>query len=180
METTESFSSNGEAESSWTPEAEALLGKWRNRVYAAQSAYYLQAERLWRWHYILGIAVVIMSTVVGGTMFTDTSGETGIPDVVIGALGSLAAILAGLQTFLKLAETATRHAVAAAWYSAIRRDIEGLQVLPPNLRGDQKAGIEAIRKDMNKVSQNAPALNEHLWARVAQRFSVDEPPLSEP
>jgi hypothetical protein len=121
-----------------------------------------------------------MSTVVGSTMFADRSEGSGIPDVVIGALGGLAAILAGLQTFLKLAEAATRHGVAAAWYSAVRRDIEGLQAIPPHLRGDVRVCLDSLRKDMNKVAQNAPPLSEHLWARVAQRFGVDEPPLSAP
>jgi hypothetical protein len=177
METTQSGSDKGKVGATWTPTAEALLQSWRNRAYAAQSAYYLEAERLLHWHYVLGIAVVVMSTMAGSSMLTDKG--SGISPMLIGLLGILAAILAGLQTFLKLGETATRNGVAADWYAAIRREIEELQVLPPPLRGDMRISLDAIRTDMNKAGQNAPALREHLWAKFAQRFAVDEPPLAE-
>jgi hypothetical protein len=169
-----------QADSGWTSEVDALLGHWRNRVYAAQTAYYWQAERLWRWHYLLGIPIIFMSTVVSSSIFADKSGGIGIPTVVIGALGGLTAILASLQTFLKLAETATRNTAAADWYAAIRRDIEALQALPRHLRGDVRARLDLIRKDINKAGQNAPAIGEHLWMRVAERFGVTDLPLLEP
>ena len=180
MEAMQSHNTTGAAASDWTPEAEELLQHWRNRVYAAQSAYYFEAERLRRWHYLLGIAVVVLSTIVGSTMFADRRAGPDIPNVVVGALGSLAAILAGLQTFLKLAEAATRHGGAADWYAAIRRDIEELQALPRHVRGNVQTRLDAVRIDMNKAGQNAPELREHLWAHFAQRFGVDEPPLPEP
>ena len=92
--------------------------------------------------------------------------------MMIGVLGSLAAILAGLQTFLKLGESAALHGVAADWYASIRREIEELQALPRHLRGDVRATLDALRQNMNKAGQNAPQLNEHLWARMARRFGV--------
>jgi hypothetical protein len=168
----------GEAEYGWTAETEALLVNWRSRVYASQSAYYMEAERLRRWHYLFGIPVIIASTVVGSTMFAGTGGEATVPTWVVGSLGALAAVLASLQTFLRFAESAAAHAMAADWYSAIRRDIEQLQALPRHLRGDAKARLDSIRKEMNKAGQKAPELRETLWARVAQRFGVEEPPLS--
>jgi hypothetical protein len=180
MEAIESPSGKSETSSDWGPEADALLENWRKRVYAAQSAYYIEAERFMRWHYILGIAVVVMSTIVGSSTFSAKEGGPGLPSIVIGILGSLAAILAGLQTLLKPAETAARHGVAADWYSAIRRDIEELQALPRHLRGDVRLRLDAVRSSMNKVGQNAPVLSERLWARAAQRFGVDEPPLAKP
>jgi hypothetical protein len=177
METTENSIDMSQIESGWRPETEALLQDWRSRVYAAQSAYYLEATRFKRWHYVLGIAVVVLSTIVGSSAFADKPAGEGIPAVMIGLMGSLAAILAGLQTFLKLAESAALHGVAADWYASIRRDIEQLQALPPHLRGNVKETLDAIRHTMNKAGQNAPQLNEHLWARMARRFGVKEPPL---
>jgi hypothetical protein len=177
METRENSIDMSQIESGWRPETEALLQDWRSRVYAAQAAYYLEATRFKRWHYVLGIAVVILSTIVGSSAFADKPAGEGIPAVMIGLMGSLAAILAGLQTFLKLSESAALHGVAADWYASIRRDIEQLQALPPHLRGNVKETLDAIRHTMNKVGQNAPQLNEHLWARMARRFGVKEPPV---
>ena len=184
MATTGSNSKIDDIASGWRPETEALLQDWRNRVYAAQAAYYEEATRFKFWHYLLGIAVVVLSTIVGSSAFVESSAfgegllKKGTAVVLIGLMGSLAAILAGLQTFLKLGESAALHGVAADWYASIRRDIEQLQALPPHLRGNVKENLDAIRHTMNKVGQNAPQLNEHLWARMAKRFGVKEPPLN--
>ena len=94
-------------------------------------------------------------------------------------LGNMAAIFAGSPTFLKLADSVALHGVAAGRYALIRREIEELQASPRNLRGDVRATLAAIRQNMNKASQNAPQLNELVWARMAQRFGVNEPPLHE-
>lgn len=178
METMES-SNAAEAEASWRPETEVLLQNWHHRVYAAQSAYYLEAERLRRWHLLLGIAVVVLSTIVGSSAFAEKGMGYGLPSVLIGTMGSLAAILAGLQTFLKLSESAANHGMAADWYATIRREIEELQALPRHLRGNAQSTLDGVRQNMNKAGQAAPELSEYLWASMARRFGVDEPPLHE-
>ena len=87
----------------------------------------------------------------------------------------LAAVLAGLQTFLRLPERATQHATAADWYSAIRRDLEQVQHLPVEARGKVKEYLDRVRKETNRVAQDAPELNVRLWKREAKRFGVKEP-----
>jgi hypothetical protein len=166
-----------EAESGWTAQTEALLQDWRRRVYAAQSAYYEEAERLGRRHYLLGIPVVVVTTLVGTTLFAADPKNPLIPMWVSGGLSALAAILAALQTFLRDAESAAARGLAADWYAAIRRDIEQLQALPREMRGNARDQLSSIRKEMNKAGQKAPELPESLWVRVAQHFGVEEPPL---
>jgi hypothetical protein len=178
MEATEN-SNAAEIEAGWRAETEALLQNWRGRVYAAQSAYYLEATRYKRWHYLLGIAVVGLSTIVSSSAFAEKGGGFSLPTVIIGLLGSLAAMLAGLQTFLKLGESAALHGVAAEGYASIRREIEELQALPRHLRGNVRVTLDDLRQNINKAGQNAPQLNEHLWARMVRRFGVDEPTLHE-
>jgi len=164
---------------SWTPEADELLEQWRNRAYAAQSAYYMMAERFTLWNYLLGIPVVTLTGLVGTAIFSNL--DHGVPSAhwVIGAVSILAAILSSLQTFLRLSESAANFSVAADWYSAIRRDAEELMALPRNMRGDARSRFDSIRQEMNKVGQKAPALSEKLWSESAQRFGVKEPPLPE-
>lgn len=173
----ESRERRGEPASGWTDETDALLKDWRNRVYASQSAYYMEAERLRRWHFLLGIPVVIVSTVVGTALFASTeTGDPVVPNWATALMSALAAILASLQTFLRFGESAAHHGSAADWYSAIRREIEETQALPRHLRGDARTRLDAIRKEMNKAGQTAPQLRETLWVRVAKRFGVKEPP----
>ena len=159
----------------WTPRMEELLNDWRSRVYAAQSAYYEEAERLHRQNYLLGIPVIVVSSVVGTAVFADWGKDNALKWVV-GSVSIVAAILASLQTFLKFGENATLHGSAADWFAAIRRDIDETLALPPELRGHPKHALDSIRQEINKASQKSPELSEQLWRRVARRFGVDEPP----
>ena len=159
----------------WTPRMEGLLQDWRGRVYAAQSAYYETAEKLHRRNYWLGIPVIIVSSVVGTAVFSDWSKE-GPLKWVVGSVSILAAILAGLQTFLKFGENATLHGTAADWFAAIRRDIDELLALPAELRGHPKECLDSIRQEINKAGQKSPELSEKLWRQTARRFGVPEPP----
>jgi hypothetical protein len=162
----------------WTAEVDQLLRDWRNRAYAAQTGHYVMTTRLRRWNYLLGVPVVVLTSVIGTSIFANLGNQA--PPIWVriaaGVVSLLAAVLSGLQTFFTFGETASLHSGAAAWYSAIRRDIEGLLALPPERRGDPKTSIESIRKEMNKVGQTAPELNERLWAGLARRFNVKEPP----
>ncbi|MFN2517260.1 MAG: hypothetical protein ABR556_13715, partial [Pyrinomonadaceae bacterium] len=60
-------------------------------------------------NYIVGVPAVIFSSVVGTTIFAGL--EKNSPKAPLVALASiLAAVLAGLQTFLRLSERAAQHA----------------------------------------------------------------------
>lgn len=160
---------------SWTPEVEQLLATWLKRMDACQHAYYLEAERLKRWHFWLGIPAVIFSTVVGTAVFATLENQAvAVPARVIVALVSIAAaVLAGLQTFLRLSESAAEHAHAADWYAAIKRDIEQVRALRREERGPAKASIDSLRKEMNKAGQKSPELRESLWMEVAKRYGLE-------
>ena len=107
----------------WTPQVEALLEDWHHRVYAAQSAHYASADLFRTLNYVVGVPAVILSSVVGTSLFAGLDKDS--PRTLLVASTSIvAAILGALQTFLRFAERATLHASAADWYSAIRRDIE--------------------------------------------------------
>jgi hypothetical protein len=163
----------------WTPKMEELLQDWRIRVYAAQSAYYEVAEKLHRKNYWLGIPVIIVSSVVGTAVFADWGKDTALKWGV-GSISIAAAVLASLQTFLKFGENATLHGAAASWFSAIRRDIDELIALPPELRGHPKHCLDSLRQEINKAGQKSPELSERLWRRTARRFGVQEPPPPQP
>ena len=163
---------------SWTPELEQLLAKWQRRMTACQHAYYSEAERFKRWHFWLGIPAVILSSVVGTAVFATLENEKiGIlPRIFIALVSIAAAVLAGLQTFLRLAETSSTHGAAADWYAAIKRDIEQLLAMRAEERGHAKACADALRKEINKVGQKSPELRESLWTTVAERYGIDDIP----
>src|SRR2546425_703297 len=75
--------------------------------------------------------------------------------LLIGSISVLAAVLAGVQTFLKFSERAEQHALAADWLAAVRRDIDLMRATPEPLRGDPREALTSLRKEINKIAQNA-------------------------
>ena len=170
----------------WTPEETQLAQDWGKRAVAAQHAHYYLAAGLKRRNLALGIPVVIFTTVVGTSLFasmatssdSSTGSGSGLPGwarFLIGSISILAAVLAAIQTFLRFAERAERHAQAADWYSSIREEIEELLALPEHKRGDPKKVLDGLRKELNKAGQIYPEIGEKTWHRVAHLYGVEQP-----
>ena len=125
---------------------------------------------------LIGVPSVVFSSVVGTSLFATLTREdvNKTLRVVIGLVSFAAAALAALQTFFRFNERAERHVIAADWYSAVRRDLAELIALPPGQRGEPKECLDRVRKEMSKIGQQAPEIGEHLWAKMASRYSVED------
>jgi hypothetical protein len=158
----------------WTAHVADLAEDWHQRVYAAQSAHYALADRLRLMHYFVGVPAVVFASIVGTAIFTGLEKDSPRA-MMVATVSILAAVLAALQTFLRLAERAAAHAAAADWYSAVRRDIEETLHLPVESRSRAKEFLDRVRKEMNRVAQDSPDLTVRVWQREAKRFGVKEP-----
>src|SRR6266496_976115 len=145
----------------WSAQVVQLLENWHKRVYAAQSGHYASADLFRLLNYIVGVPAVVFASIVGTAIFADFANDRPRA-LAVGTVSILAAVLAALQTFLRFSERAAQHATAADWYSAIRRDIEEMLHLPLDSRGSAKDCLDRIRKEMNRVVQDAPELNVRL------------------
>lgn len=168
----------GGTTSGWDSRTEALLEDWRRRATAARAAHYTLASRMRRRNLFIGVPSVVFSSVVGTSLFATLSTEdvNKTLRIIIGLVSFAAAVLAALQTFFRFNERAERHVVAADWYSAIRRDLAQLIALSPGQRGEPKECLDRVRKEMNKIGQQAPEISDQLWTKVAQKYSVDDSP----
>jgi hypothetical protein len=158
----------------WTAHVVQLLEEWHRRCYAAQSAHYATADLCRLLNYLVGVPAVIFASIVGTAIFADLADDTP-RRLVVASVSILAAVLAALQTFLRFSERAAAHATAGDWYSAIRRDIEETLHLPVGYRGSAKECLDTVRKEINRVAQDAPELSTRSWKREAKRFGVKEP-----
>jgi len=157
-----------------------LLKEWYRRVAVTQAAHYYSAGNLNSRKYYLGVPTVILSTLVGTSVFAAIQKQ---PDywiqILIGLASVAAALLSGLQTFLGDAERAEKHRVAAAKYgaqgrelechlaqdceipeetlSALRNSLNDLAIESPNipLKTYRKAGATEIEILPNKSKQTA-------------------------
>jgi hypothetical protein len=172
--------SSARARRSWTPKETELLSSWGRRVEAAKHAHYLLATRLRRRNLWLGIPAVVVSAVVGTSLFASLASETNdLPPELrlsIGGLSVAAAALSAMQTFLRFAERSERHVQAGDWYASIKRKIDQTGVLPPSERGDPKQVLSDLRKEMSQAGQTYPQVGEAIWHDVALLYGVDDPP----
>jgi SMODS and SLOG-associating 2TM effector domain family 4 len=169
----------GQGSRVWSKSERQLLTDWIARITAAQHAHYYLMTQLRRRNLMLGIPVIALTAAVGTALFSSiANGDSAAPvwaKITAGVVSALAGVLAAIQTFMKFSERAEKHAVAADWMAAIRRDMEVVVATPEATRGDPTAVLAKLRKEINRIAQSAPAIGEPVWHRFAKQYGVKEP-----
>ncbi|UGT71565.1 SLATT domain-containing protein [Nocardia gipuzkoensis] len=123
-------------------EIDALLDRIRHRAHRSARAQYIASKRAGLMHNILGIPVVILSVVVGTTLFSSLGSDPRKGVVICaGIVSLLASVLAALQTFLGYSESKERHFAAATSLSALKRELD---LLALRFRVDQMEPPQAL------------------------------------
>jgi len=140
-----------------------LLENWLRRARECQYGHYAAASTLSSRNYWLGIPVVILTSLVGTSVFATLQHEVDIRfKIATGLVSVLAAVLASLQTFLRVSEKAEKHRAAGATYGAVAREIEqGLNV--PGSSDKEKEFLDNLRDRMDTLAKEAPEIPEYVW-----------------
>ncbi len=171
----------GGVSSPWRPAVLKLLRDWDQRAAASAETHYNHAARLSRRNVQLGIPVVALSTFVGTSVFATLQEDVSAYfRILVGGISVTAAVMASLQTFLRFAERAERHRVAADSWSAIRREISQMLALHPTYlasRGDPQKYLDDLRRRMDDVAAQAPEMGERRWAHAMEKHGLlqDDP-----
>ena len=171
----------------WDDAIEDLYASWHRRVAAAEHGHRLMADRLRRRHLLIGIPVVVLTTLVGTSAFASISKAHGNsitflgvdPDavlVVVGTISVLAAILSSLQTFLRYATRAEGHRIAALRYETLRRDMATTLALPRDARGQPDRDLDSARQRMDRYAKESPTIGERQWVRLSADFDLSTVP----
>jgi hypothetical protein len=149
----------------WNDATRELLEDWHFRVTRAQFGHQLASERTrWR-HLVLGIPIVILTTVVGTGAFAAINEDTdNFWKVAAGTVSILAAVLASVQTFLGYGERSDRHRVAATRYANTRRSIELA------LTSHDAGAVLFIKGEMDRVGGASPQIDDRNW-KEARRLA---------
>jgi hypothetical protein len=151
---------------------EELLNNWYRRLRESQFSHYESAKAFDRMNYWLGIPSVILSTLVGTSIFA-TLGEADESigkgaKLMVGLVSVVAATLAGLQTFLKFSERAEKHRAVAARYGALRREIEEMRLLEESL---SRESITPVRESIDRLAEEAPNVPTRVWVKTQKLLS---------
>jgi 4-amino-4-deoxy-L-arabinose transferase-like glycosyltransferase len=141
----------------------ALLAQWHNGLRIAHIAQSRSAATCELRGRMLGIAVVVLSTVVGTAIFStlESSPSTAVK-IVAGFASVGAGVLAALQTFLGFEQRAAKHREVAAAYGALRRELESASAFPSD--GPQLAQLLAdVRGRWDVLDASAPAPSPRIY-----------------
>jgi hypothetical protein len=137
---------------------------WYKRIVTVAHGHYRAALRYSRLNYWLGFPTVILTTVVGTSVFATLQEK---PEfwwqITVGLMSIAAAILSALQSFLAYSDKAEKHRVAGAKYNALGRELELL--LSQN---DDWSTLDSIRQRVDALAQESP----HIPESVHQEMSL--------
>jgi hypothetical protein len=141
-----------------------LAQEWLRGVRIRDVAHNLAAARYDRIGQLLGIPVVIFATFVATASFSALSGSpVRWVQIAAGAVSVVAAVLAGLQTFLRYPELSQKHKSAAGKCGEIRRAIEeSLTLEPPALQ----ERLKPLRQRMDTVYDESPVIPQSIYGKA--------------
>jgi hypothetical protein len=144
-----------------------LLIDWYCRSKFSQYAHYESAKFYEALNYWLGIPVILLSAVVGTSVFA-TLGQSINPaiQILIGLLSISTAALASLQTFLKFSEKAESCKFSGANYGALRREVQEMLVF----NDFDRKHIASVRKRMNDLAGKSPHIPNKIWLERGKKL----------
>lgn len=145
-------------------------------------AHYDSAKTLERRHLWLGVPSVVLSGIAGTSIFAAITKTPAIwAQVLVGLATISAAILASLQTFLRLSERAEKHRIAGARFAALHREADQFMVVVPATEEELRAWMTSFREKWDALSEEVPTALEGSWTRAKARLQAAESrPLAEP
>lgn len=155
---------------------EDILSKaeqFQNLSIKKTNAHYLAAEIYSRRHLTLGIPVTISTSIVATSIFATLTQQTQIfwLSLGTGALSICAAVLSGLQTFLRYSDLAGEHRSAAVSYESLRRtlDLFILEFRDNKKRDDALKRLTEIAARLDSIAEAAPTLPDSIYDAVKWR-----------
>lgn len=143
-----------------------LLTSWHKRLREVQNSHYEAAKPLASMNLRLGIPVVLLTTLVGTSVFASLQKEVHIGiKIAVGFISVTAAILASLQTFLRFSEKAEIHRSIGAHAGVIRREVEQLFAMG-DIEHISEGRLNKIREQIDQISINAPSIPDRIWKRI--------------
>jgi hypothetical protein len=149
-----------------------ILRQWHNGLRLNHIAHNQACTYYHRLGRLLGIAVVVLSSVVGTAIFASLQSS---PDtrlrILTGLLSVTAAVLSTLQMFLRYGDLADKHHVAAQAYGTLRRKLElRLVTMPAETPAEY---LEELRSAWDDTDATSPALPQRLHNRVFRRVTLN-------
>lgn len=120
-----------------------------------QRTHYAAAESYQRRHFVLGLAVVVISTAVGAFSFANLSAYGDWTTNALSAGSLFSALLAAIVTFASFSDWSARHQKSAVQYGRLLRDARS-RISGVFTEGENAAFVPAFKAEWDEISAHAP------------------------
>jgi hypothetical protein len=151
---------------------EARLKEWMVRTRHSQHSHHEAGKFYKTLHYIYGVPVVVLTTVIGTSVFASLDKQ--VADnmkIWLGALSMSAAALTAVQTHFQFSERSEKHKGLGARYGNIRREIEEVLTLPSVYQTDPKKIMDEIREKLDAIGSEGPVVPRWIWNRTLKMLN---------
>ncbi len=147
-----------------------LVLAWLRRARESQMAHYEMANILAARESWLGVPVILITTIIGTSVFASLTATTIAPEakIIVGLLSVLAAVMSSLQTFFKFSERAEKHRATAARFGTIRRKLE--VVYAENVGIEERHYVTAMREELDRLGEEAPHIPVAVFEKIQKNI----------
>jgi hypothetical protein len=143
-----------------------LMDQWMRGLRISHRAHFEAAKYYERLHLTIGIPTVVISTLLGTTVFANLQySDSDVVKSLLAILSVTMIALSSLQTFLRYSERSERHRTAAVQLGEVRRELEELLAFSPPKEID-KATIDVLRRRWDSVDRQAPTIPTRIYTEV--------------
>jgi hypothetical protein len=148
-----------------------LIDELRKSSMVNGNSHIVMAEIYMKRHRLLGVFVVITTSLVGTGVFASLARSPVLAVQVITAILSVVAVvLAALQTFLGYADLHIKHKIAGVEYAHVESDLRVLiaKYSSESISGNSSAikEFEEIKKRFDELGRNSPTVPIDVWNKV--------------
>jgi len=151
---------------------EELLRGWLLHAHKGRDRHDLAARRNDTLRYWLGVPAIVLSAIVGTSVFASLN--TQVDDslkIILGLVSITSAVLASLQTFYNFENRAESHRVAGVKYKAVIRELEQVLTQPLDRVPDKDDYLRDLRTRLDDLEAEAPVVPERIYKIVETNYS---------
>ena len=154
----------------FSPESlDQLLSGWLIHSHKARDRHDLASRTYARGQYALGIPALVVSTIVGTSLFSALASKE-VPGLWVGLLSIAAAVLTAVQTFMDFGGRSDKHRIAAVKYKASIRAIEYLLMRLSKSDTVTDEELLDLRTQLDNLEESAPVVMPKIYDAVEKRY----------
>jgi hypothetical protein len=149
-----------------------LLKGWQIHARKSWKKHEEAARRLEAQYRTIGVASLVLSAIVGASLFASLEAvREPWSRIIAGIVSISASVLSSLITFHRYEERTERHRKAGGRYKILLVRLEQALAAPDSSLLD-KATIDRIRQEIDQVEETAPVVPEHIDRAIEDDYQV--------